>query len=61
MHPQISFLEELGIPSQQVCNMASRVPRMLGLPEEQLQAIVAYLKEKGLNSAHPQSLNHSSN
>ena len=56
MHTQISFLEEVGIPSQQVCNMASRVPRILGLSTEQLQAVVAYLKDKGLGGAlclHP--------
>lgn len=49
---QIAFLEELGVTSQLVCNMASMSPRILGQDVEQLQSVVAFLKEQGLNGMH---------
>lgn len=52
---QIAYLEELGIPSQLVCNMASMSPKILGQDVEQLQSVVAFLKEQGLNGTMPTS------
>ena len=46
---QISFLEGLGIPSQSVCNMASMVPKILGVQESAAKEVVDYLKGKGLS------------
>ena len=45
---QISFLEGLGIPSQSVCNMASMVPKILGVQESAAKEVADYLKGKGL-------------
>ncbi len=46
---QIAYLEELGIPSQLVCNMASMSPKILGQDVEQLRSVTAFLKEQRLN------------
>ena len=46
---QVTFLEGLGIPSQSVCNMASMVPKILGVQESAAKEVVDYLKGKGLS------------
>ena len=51
---QVQFLEGLGIPSQFVCNMASRVPSILGRdPKTELQPVVDYIQKQGVKGASP--------
>ncbi len=53
---QVSFLEGLGIPSQSICNMASMVPKILGVEESTAKELVEFLKGRGLNGKLPEPM-----
>lgn len=45
----VNFLEGLGLPTHWVCNMASRVPGILGRePNTELQAVLDYIQRQGV-------------
>ena len=53
---QLSYLEGLGIPSQSICNMASMVPKILGVEESTAKELVEFLKGRGLNGKLPEPI-----
>lgn len=53
MLAQISSLESQGIPQQSICNMASMVPKILGVEESAARELVKYFKGKGFSGELP--------
>ena len=49
---QVNFLENLGLQTHWVCNLASRVPGILGRdPKTELQPVIDYIKGRGITGA----------